>query len=42
MTLVYILPSANKTIAADNINELVNNLSTGKAKSLQIVLGDTN
>ena len=42
ITVVYIPPSGNKTIAAEYINELTSNLSSEKPDSLQIVLGDMN
>ena len=42
ITVVYIPPIGNKTIAAEYINELTSNLSSEKPDSLQIVLGDMN
>jgi len=42
LTVLYILPNANKSIAAEYVQELANDLATAKPDSLQIILGDIN
>ena len=42
ITVLYILPSADKTLAKEYINNLCNDLANKKPDSLQIIMGDTN
>lgn len=42
INLIYIPPDANKPAAVDYLKDHINNLSSDKPDSLQIVMGDTN
>lgn len=42
ITVVYIPPSSNKELAAEQIRNIENELSTEKPDSVQIILGDVN
>ena len=42
ITVLYIPPSADKTLAKEYVNNLCNDLANEKPDSLQIFMGDTN